>query len=683
MALNSRNPVFFRQIGRLSRHAGLVAVVFGVVLLCFIWGGLYYKIQAERELETANAFKETANLARVFEEHTLRTIKGVDQTMLFIKHEYEQHGPAIDIPRYLKEGRIASQPLVLLGVIDENGDLTVSSQVPFVPSNLSDREHFLVHKDSDSGELFIGKPVLGRSSGKWSIQLTRRVNKPDGSFGGVVAAAVDPDYFTSFYRQVDLGDNSAVALVGRDGVIRARKYGRAADAANVVVKSPLTEGLRSKDAGSYRSVSTVDGVKRLYSYRAVRGYPVAVLVGLDEREVFRELDVRVAGYYWVAGAVTLVVAFFIVIMLNISSRQRRTEKELRQARDELESKVKERTRELSAANQSLTALNEKHLAMNEELLHSNAVLQREIGERKRVESVLQAAKEELSRKNGELTEALNMIEQTQKEMIRQEKLAGIGQLAAGVAHEINNPLSFVTGNVETLEKYFAAFRAILVRYRELRARMPHDAAPAELKKADQGLDFMLDDLPELFRDTAEGLNRIGRIVRGMRVFSHVDRRPAFARYDLHEGLESALLMAHNEIKHSAAVDKRFGAVPEIEAVGGEINQVLLNLIVNAAQAVKAKGGMGTIRIATWADGEEAFCSVEDDGVGISPEHIGNIFNPFFTTKPVGQGTGLGLSISYDIVVNHHGGDIMVESTAGRGSKFTVRLPIRRRPDGQE
>lgn len=306
-----------------------------------------------------------------------------------------------------------------------------------------------------------------------------------------------------------------------------------------------------------------------------------------------------------------------------------------------------------------------------------------------MEEVLKSSKEELMRRNSELMVALSTIELAQKRLVQQEKLAGIGQLAAGVAHEINNPLGFVSGNVEMLEKYFAAFRTVLAQYRQLGAN-PAELDKATLKKRfdkivkaeiENDIDYILDDLPELFRDTMEGLDRMSKIVKGMRLFSRVDHLQVFASYDLNDGIESTLLVAHNEIKYHAVVKKNLGAIPAIEAVGSEINQVLLNLVVNAAHAIQEKNAveMGVIEVTTWQAGEAVFCSIEDTGVGIEPEHLSNIFNPFFTTKPVGKGTGMGLSISYDIIVNRHNGELTVESVPGEGTKFTFKLPVRHEP----
>ncbi|MBP2626508.1 MAG: sensor signal transduction histidine kinase [Firmicutes bacterium] len=663
-----------------------VIILFGVFLLCVLWIGLFYKVQSERQLEIDAAFKETGRLARSFEEHTLRTIKGADQAALFLKYQYEKMGRNIDISQYRSEVQFVRQPFVLLSIIDEHGDLASSSQVPFVPSNVKDREHFFVHKDFDSRQLFVSKPVLGRSSGKWSIQMTRRVNKADGSFGGVVVVSVDPFYFGEFYKQVDLGGKSMVTLIGRDGIVRARGLDQNENIGRDVSNSPLMGYLKSSDAGHYIGTSTVDGIKRIYSYRALKEYPFVVLVGIDKQEAFGEFNQRLVSYYYIAAALTLMIITFIILLLVASEGQKRNSEALKQARDSLEVKVWERTQELFAANQELMAMNEEHIALNEELRHNNQEIQKEITYRKRIESILQSSQEELIQKNDELTIALETVKSTQNHLIQQEKLAGIGQLAAGVAHEINNPLGFITNNLETLEQYYTAFNSILAEYQELGSSITFADDRQISKKMNQilrleeehELDYILHDLPELFRDTNEGLNRMSKIVKGIGAFSRVDQEKVFTQYDLHKGLENTLLIARNEIKYNAVVEKILGEIPTVEAMGSEINQVLLNIIVNAVQAIKEKNGekKGEIRILTWHDEQFVYCAIEDNGIGISSENLNHIFNPFFTTKPIGQGTGMGLSISYDIIVNRHHGEIEAESCSGVGTKFTIKLPIK-------
>ncbi len=669
------------------RNPSAVIVLFGMLLLCFIWISLFYKIQAERQLELNGALKDTARFTRAFEEHTVRTIKGADQALLSLKYQYEKEGRAIDIPRYVSEQRLLSQPVLQLTLVDENGESVASSYVPFVPANIQDREHFLVHKGFDEGKLFVSQPVLGRASGRWSLQMTRRVNKPDGSFAGVAVVSVDPFYFSDFYKQVDLGENSSIALIGRDGIVRVRQDGKVANFGQDFTNSVVMKKLSSNDTGYFITQSMVDGIKRIYAYRALTDYPLVVVVGVDEEMVYQDLNNRIIGYYWAAGTSTFVIVIFIVMLLSITVRQKNTAQALKQARDGLSAQVEQRTRELYAANEKLTAMNEESSTMNSELRFANLELENEIAERNRMESRLILSEEELRRKNTQLAKALQDIRRVQASLIQQEKLAGIGQLAAGVAHEINNPLGFITGNIEALEQYFNALSLVFAQYRELRAEIAAGATMQSIiarvdqigrLETKQDLDYVFADIPDVFRDTSGGLSRMSKIVKGMRLFSRVDQQQIFERYDLNLGLENTLLVAHNEIKHSAIVERNYGQIPLIEAIGGEINQVLLNLVFNAVYAIREKhrGQNGLMKLSTWHDEEFVYCAIEDNGVGISTENINHIFNPFFTTKPVGQGTGMGLSISYEIIVNHHHGEIKMESHLGEGTTFIVKLPIK-------
>jgi signal transduction histidine kinase len=620
----------------LGRNIGLMIILFGFFLLGVIWGGLFMKINEEKQQEMANAIKETKNFARTFEEHTLRTIRGADQAVLFLKYEFERQGLTIDIPRYVREGRFSSQPFVLMGIIAADGMFAASNQVPFVPSNLKDREHFLVHTEKDSQELYISKPVLGRSSGKWSIQMTRRINKPDGSLGGVVVIAVDPFYFTSFYKELDLGKNSSVTLVGLDGIVRARQAGLDSAVGQDVRNDSLMTRLKQTEEGSFISRSPVDGVVRIYSYRGMKDYPLAVLVGVDEKEYFAPLQERIEGYYSLAGLITLVIVLFTLGMYYAAKHRQAAEDALKIMLDNLEIQVEERT-------------------------------------------------QELTRKNGELELAYNDLRNAQSQVIHQEKMASIGQLAAGVAHEINNPLGFVMSNFESLRKYTTRMVEVLIPLRQFRdestrldekARAARAVALSELEKK-QKIDYILGDVESIFSETLDGLRRVGDIVKALRLFSRVDQQGEREDYDLNEGVHNTLIVARNEIKYIAEVRENLSVVPLISAVGGQINQVLLNLMLNAAYAIKEKAidGLGVIEVATYFDDTSVYCSVSDNGKGI-PEHIKkDIFNPFFTTKPVGEGTGLGLSISYDIIVNKHHGEISLDSVEGVGTKFLIRLPI--------
>ena len=304
------------------RYISALTVLFGLVLLCFIWGGLYYKIQSERQSEQQDALQETSHFARMFEEHTVRTIKGLDQVVLLLKHLVEKEG-SVDIPRLVSEKRFEGQPVVQLGVTDENGELKATNIVPFVRTNVADREHFQVHSQKDTGVLYVSKPLVGRASGKWSIQLSRRINKADGSFGGIAVASIDPYYFAEFYRQLSLGEASSIALVGRDNIVRVRQSGNEVAIGQDFRDSEVIRRVAESEVGSFTAHSPVDGINRIYSYRALREYPLIVVAGVSEVQVFSDLNQRITVYYWVCSAMSLVIVMFVAILL-VGLAQRRS-----------------------------------------------------------------------------------------------------------------------------------------------------------------------------------------------------------------------------------------------------------------------------------------------------------------------------------------------------------------------
>ncbi|MHC4073653.1 MAG: sensor histidine kinase, partial [Planctomycetota bacterium] len=194
---------------------------------------------------------------------------------------------------------------------------------------------------------------------------------------------------------------------------------------------------------------------------------------------------------------------------------------------------------------------------------------------------------------------------------------------------------------------------------------------------DKKIDFILEDIQGLFDDSREGLERVTNIIQNLRDFSRIDQPGSRDEYNINKGIETTLIVVKNEIKYDTDVKINFSEVPLIFCHSGQINQVFLNILLNAAQAIKTqeRDGNGTITIRTYTSEDKAVCEIADDGPGIPPEALSKIFDPFFTTKPVGKGTGLGLNVSYDIIVNKHNGELLVDSKVGEGTKFTIKLPI--------
>jgi signal transduction histidine kinase/HAMP domain-containing protein len=273
---------------------------------------------------------------------------------------------------------------------------------------------------------------------------------------------------------------------------------------------------------------------------------------------------------------------------------------------------------------------------------------------------------------------------TQSQLIQSEKLASIGLLAAGVAHEMNNPIGFVASNFETLENYVVKFKNLLSMYEELVGEIEKSAivdliikgVTIEKTRKDYKIDFILEDIQSLFDESREGLDRVTKIIQSLRDFSRIDQVTDICEFDLNQGIRDTLVVAKNEIKYDCNIKTEFAEIPPVSCNPGQINQVILNILVNAAHAIKSqnRGESGTIAIRTYTADEKVVCEITDDGPGIPSEIITKIFDPFFTTKPVGKGTGLGLSISRDIIVNKHKGELLVDSTVGKGTTFTIKLP---------
>lgn len=291
---------------------------------------------------------------------------------------------------------------------------------------------------------------------------------------------------------------------------------------------------------------------------------------------------------------------------------------------------------------------------------------------------LKRARDSLANQNAyleaEVARRMQENQQVQLQLLQSEKMAAIGQLAAGITHEINNPVGFVSSNLGSLERYMRDIFELLDAYEALEKICPDgNTALAEVRelKQQKNIGFLRTDLVQLITETRQGLTRVSKIVSDLKNFSRTESND-WQWADLHSELDSTLNIVWNEIKYHCTLNKDYGDLPKIYCIPSQINQVLLNLLVNAAQAIPEKG---EITIRTGHAGDEAFIAIADTGTGIPAENLPKLFEPFFTTKPVGKGTGLGLSISYGIV-QKHGGRIEVESAEGKGTTFTVWLPIK-------
>lgn len=272
--------------------------------------------------------------------------------------------------------------------------------------------------------------------------------------------------------------------------------------------------------------------------------------------------------------------------------------------------------------------------------------------------------------NKQLEHAFKELQGAQSQLVQSEKMASLGQLVAGIAHEINNPVSFIYGNMDHLEEYLKDIKGVLSGFMDLKSLSPEEKKRMDDLVREVDLEFLLKDLDKLIKSCKNGAERTKDLVASLRSFSRLDEA-ALKEADIHEGIDSTLEILTHNYKNRITVHKDYGRVQKVRCYASQLNQVFMNLLANAAQAIEGKGD---VWIKTQGEGGKVLISIKDSGKGISKENMNKLFTPFFTTKPVGQGTGLGLSISYGIIEKHNG-RIWAESKEGAGTTFNIELPL--------
>ena len=313
-------------------------------------------------------------------------------------------------------------------------------------------------------------------------------------------------------------------------------------------------------------------------------------------------------------------------------------------------------------------------------------ISRDVTMRRQMEETLKKNQEELIRKNQEINAnrkdikiALERLEKAYEEqkasqlkILQQEKMASIGQLAAGVAHELNNPMSFISSNLGTLNKYANRLIDFIgVQSEEIKSlKNAASVRKVNKKRKELKLDEIIGDINVMIKESLDGAERVRNIVYELNCFSRMDEEE-YKNADINECIESAITIVWNELKYRSTLEKDYGKLPRIKCYPRQINQIFVNLLINAVQSIAKQG---TIRIKTWHEDGSVWMEVSDTGRGMPRENLVKIFEPFFTTKDAGKGTGLGLSITYEIVQRHKG-EITVKSKLGKGTTFTIRIPV--------
>jgi signal transduction histidine kinase len=386
-------------------------------------------------------------------------------------------------------------------------------------------------------------------------------------------------------------------------------------------------------------------------------------VGIDETDIFRPIKNMT---WWLSGATVLLAALVVIFTFIIAKGITVPLQNLIQtaqtiAQGNLSQRVQIRSSdEVGILGATFNDMARALAAREEQLQELNRNLEDMVRQRTR----------ELESSHEALKKAYLDLQNTQEQLVQTEKMASLGQLVAGIAHEIKNPLNFIYGNTGFLSDYIRRLQTLLEAYDRLPSLSEEDRAKIASLKEGYNYNFIRSDLPTLVENFTEGANRINNIVSDLRTFSRMDS-DTISEIDVHASIEISLNLLRNQYRERVEIHREYGEIPKIQGYSGKLGQVFMNLLSNAFHAIEGKGD---VWIRTRADNSFVQVEVQDNGRGIPRENLKRIFEPFFTTKAVGQGTGLGLSISYGIIEQHQG-KIFVANASGGGAIFTVRLPI--------
>ncbi len=664
-------------------YGGTATAIFALVLIAIFWVGTTQRGFAEMAEARSSEFSKNANLALALDVQTNQLLKGIDQFLVLIKDQYEGAGPRIPLRRLVAPAFANSSSITFIGVTDANGNV-IESLREFAPTNIIDREFFKKHQQEDTGHLLISEPVLGRISGRWAITLTRRINKADGSFGGIAAISIEPRYLTQLFENTTLGPLDVMSLVLTNGVTLARRKGSSMSFGENIAQSRLLQEQTENAAGVYIGPGGVDGQLRVFAYRTMADYPVIATVGTLESDAFAGVRERRFGYYAIALVLTLLVGGGAVVFIMLLARNERSSQTLREQASLLDKAqdailVTDLDRRLTYWNKSAERLygwstdeaigkivtqlfyptgdardvkDAYEQVMSRGEWTGELQPQTKSGKRVTIESrwtlVRNAAGDAQSilSINTDVTDRRELEQQ----FYRAQRLDSIGTLAGGIAHDLNNVLS-----------------PIMMGMSFLRDRL-RDPDSREI----------IDTMSTSAQRGAEMVSQVLSFARGQE-----GKRVEIRAADL---IADVVRIARDTLPKT--IEILTPVDPDLPSILGDptqCHQVLLNLCVNARDAMP-NGGQLRLSAATetiaphhelpteLTPGRYVVIRVEDTGVGIPQHLIDKIFDPFFTTKEQGKGTGLGLSTSQTIVRNH-GGHIRVFSELGRGTRFHVYFPV--------
>lgn len=678
------------ELASARRHRNMLwwLWVMASLLVGLAWLHVYLLVEDSRTRQLISAERDLSNLTRVSQEHATRTLRGADQVIRFLQAQYLELGDSLDIGALTRLGIIDTDIFNQVGIIDKNGIFAISNQPGAGRIDLSDREHFRVHLDAQSDQLFVSKPVLGRASGKWSIQLTRRISRPGGEFAGVVVVSIDPRYFTRFYGDLQLGSKGLSALYGLDGVARARRignseeYGTNAAASSVFLRA--TEGVAS---GTYTQGSVVDGVERMFYFRRVPDYPLLVISGIDMNDLLANHRDARAGLILQAILVTLLILALATALARYLRRVRSESTARRLAQAQIDARTEQldaifamspdgfvsfdRQRGVKYVNPAFAAMTAASATALEgmqedaflewlsahcspgtpmpELIASASTPPEQVatGTQRIVLAIPEPRTLQMDIRTSKSTlvsKILYFRDVTHESEVERLK----SEFLAIAAHELRTPMASIYGFSEVL------------------LNDEHDAATRQefmgiIHKQAHLMVGILDELLDLARIEA----RQGKDFH-------------YTRVCLQE-LVQDLIKAHQRPPDRSPPELSLPQTPvHVLADAGKLRQALLNVLVNA---YKFSPGGGPVTVAvelpkTLSDRPTVRIHIQDKGIGMTPEQVENVCTRFYRGDPSGKvsGAGLGMSIVKEIVELMHG-DVTISSILGTGTQVTISLPV--------
>ncbi|MFZ6747735.1 ATP-binding protein [Undibacterium sp. Ren11W] len=672
-----------------SRDARLGLSLFSLLLLAYIWGSTYYQLLDAKNEAIQTAQKDARNYARTIEEHTIRTLQTADQAALFVSEHYLELGLRFDLPAYMKSGIILGDILNQVSIVDQRGDLVLSN-LPMKKTSLSDREHIRVHMETDLGQLFVSKPVLGRISQKWSLQMTRRINNANGSFHGVAVVSVDPFYFSRFYEEINLGKHGTVTMFGEDGIVRARRDGKSAEVGQDVSKGVIFRAALANGSGDMRSTSIVDGKERLFSYRKIRNYPlyIAAAIGMEDALVpYQTRESESLRLSLIASLLILAFSAFVLAMVGRLQRSEQHALAANAAKSTLLHDVELQKNELKASSDRLDTIVQNA---------ADAIIT--TNDRGDIESFNHSA-EIIFACSSESLLGRNMQQLTPTLQAGSWQLleAGVLGVVEGVRQGGQSfPLEITASKVHVLgqDKFILIARDITERKKVERLqqefvstvshelRTPLTAIRGSLGLVAGGVTGVLPpQAAALVKMAYTNTERLTQLINDLLDVQKLES--GFLSLTQEACSLPALIIEARDVNQAFAARLAVSIAlhnppPDVfvNVDAGRFQQVMANLLSNACKY--SSPGDSVIIETKLLGPDRVRIAVGDNGPGISEEFRDRIFQKFAQqdasdTKAKG-GSGLGLSIS-KAIVNQMGGEIGYHSTIGEGSSFYVDLPI--------